>query len=136
MAHGSLVNNPGPSRNPGRNNNAQEVIQEVIKFDLAEALKKMFPEASEEFLRQEISRFFRDGRNVDEDGWPIDEPEMLAQLTESLLRKEIPKETGKGASKRNLPRVSGIRVLPQTSDVVEVTLREELVQTLAVSQAE
>ena len=122
-------------------NSHNQVVQELLKFDLHKALKGIFPKASSKFLMSEITRFcYQLDRDNDR---TMDESQMLTALTERLLRANIPEEEVSLLSipAANLPllsssvrepRLVNINVLPQSVDIVEQNLREELLNALMV----
>ena len=69
------------------------VMHELIQSDLVRSLKEMFPLASDEFLRNEVSIFFHDGYYFDENGNSVTESEMLARLVGRLLKAGISETT-------------------------------------------
>ena len=118
------------------------LVSRLVQLDLHKALKGIFPTASSDFLMNEVSTAY-DRLNARQDRQPMDESEMLAMLTESLLTiKVIPEEdisqltTFADPHVRTQPalvraQVAG-DVVPDSVDVVEDHLRNDLLQSLMV----
>ena len=107
------------------------LVDRLVQSDLHKALKGIFPKASSAFLMNEVSTAYNrmDARRH------VGESEMLASLTESLLTKDIPQEDISQLATFTQGELSSTDVLgivPDTVDVIEDHLRNDLFQCLMV----